>query len=393
MLMPDNERSLTGCRPVVGQRRRQLLQTGLGLAGTALALGVMAAAKPAAVALEAATTLRTRGKPDTTDSQTGAQDVTQIASQKEPFHSTETHVQTAVRFDGTLAQQGNRAAGIGGFSPQDALPWLEQHWQEALLVGIPVGTGATIAKMVYGRLAASKAMESSFQRALTLSESPDIESKADAAIELLYLLSMPRSEKYHQRIFAMAVDHFRQRKVENVDQRETVADFKYVPVLVFSALAIRERLQSKGANLEAARKEFLNASHIHLDGLSLKDADLSYLVMEHATFTGAVLNSANFSHADLAGADLRHTTLNGTDLSYAILSGTKLNRARAREVNLSHALLRNADLEYADLSSANLEEAQLGDAANVQGTKIYRATGLTGEMRKKYLEMGAIEQG
>lgn len=390
--MPDNERSLTGLGPVVGQRRRQLLRTGLGLAGTALALDVMAAAKPAALALEAATKARTSGRLGTTDAHIGAQDVPQIASQREPFHPSETQVQTVVRFDGTLAQQGNRAAEIGVFSPQDALPWLEQHWREVALVGIPVATVATIAKAVHGRFTASKAMASSFQRALTLSESTDIGEKADAAIELLYLLSMPKSEKYHQRIFAMAVDHFRQRNVENVDQRETVADFKYVPVLVFSALALRDRLQSKGANLEAARKELLNASHIHLDGLSLKDADLSYLVMEHATFTGAVLNSANFSHADLAGADLRHTTLNGTDLSHAILSGTKLNRARARGVNLRHALLRNADLEHADLSSANLEEAQLGDAANLQGTSIYRATGLTSEMRKKCLDMGATEQ-
>ncbi len=390
--MLENEKSLTGPKSKFGQRRRQLLRTGLGLAGTALALDVMAAAKPAALALEAATKVSTRGRLHTADAQTGAQEVTQTASQKEPLQPTETQVQTAVRFDGTVAQQGIRAAEIGGFSPQDALPWLEQHWQAVLKIGVPIGTVAIIAKMVLGRFTASKSMESSFQRALTLSENADVESKADAAIELLYLLSMPKSEKYHQRIFAMAVEHFRQRNVENVDQRETIADFKYVPVFVFSALAIRERLQSKGANLEAARKEFLNASRIHLDGLSLIDADLSYLVMEHATFTGAVLNSANFAHADLAGADLRHTTLNGTDLSHANLSGARLNRARARQVNLSHALLRNADLEHADLSYANMEEAQLGDAANLQGTKIYRATGLTGEMRTKYLAMGATEQ-
>lgn len=390
--MPDNERSLPGLGPKGGQRRRQLLRAGLGLAGTALALDVMAAAKPAALALEAVTKVRTSGTRDTTDSPIGVNEGTQLTARRQSFHPTETQVQTAARIDGTLAQQDNRALEIGGFSPQDALHWLEQHWQEVLLVGIPVGTGATIAKIVHGRLTASKAMESSFQRALMLSESPDVESKADAAIELLYLLSDHRSEKYHQRIFAMAVDHFRQRKVENVVQRETIADFKYVPVLVFAALAIRERLQNKGESLGAAYKEFLNASHIHLDGLSLKDADLSYLVMDHATFTGAVLNSANFSHADLAGADLSHTTLNGTDLSHAILSDTKLTRARARGVNLSHALLRHADLGNTDLSYANLEEAQLGDDANLQGTKIYRATGLTSEMRKKYLEMGAIEQ-
>lgn len=369
-----------------------MLQTGLGLAGAALALDVMAAAKPAALAVEAAAKVRNRGKRNLADAQIGTKDVTQIAFQREPFHQTETQAQTAVRFDGTLAQQDNGAPQIGGFSPQDALPWLEQHWQEVLAVGIPVGAGAIIAKVVLGRVTTSKDMESSFQRALTLSENTDIESKADAAIELLYLLSNPTSEKYHQRIFAMAVDHFRHRQVENAAQRETIADFKYVPVLVFAALAVRERLQRKGANLEVARKEFLNASHIHLDGLSLKDADLSYLVMEHATFTGAVLDSANLSHADLAGADLRHTTLNGTDLSHAILSGTRFTRARARGINLSHALLKNTNLENADLSSANLEEAQLGDDANLQGTKIYRATGLTSEMWKKCLAMGAIEQ-
>lgn len=392
MRMPDTDRVPTGRGIEGGQRRRQLLQTGLGLAGAALALNVMAAAKPATLALEAATTFRNSATLHATDSQSGAHEGTHQPSQREPFHPTETHASLAVPFDGTLAQQGSRVPEIGGFSPQDGLQWLEQHWQDVLKVGIPIGAGAIIAKIVHDKFTTNKAMELSFQRALTLMESPDSESKAVAAQELLYLLSDPQSEAYHQRIFAMAVDHFRQRKVENIDQSATSADFKFVPVLVFAALALRDRLQRKGANLGAARNEYLNASNIHMDGLSLREADLSYLRLERATFTGAVLDFANFSHADLAGADLSRTTLNRTDLSHAILSGTKLTGARARDVNLRRALLRKTDFEQTDLSYANLEEAELGDDANLKGANISRATGLTSEMRKKYLDMGAIEQ-
>jgi uncharacterized protein YjbI with pentapeptide repeats len=390
--MPDRAGSPTGLGPEAEQSRRQFLQTGLGLAGTALALNVMAAAKPATAAIEAATQFKNRGKRSTTDGQRGARQVTYPASQTEPFHPTRTDVPTAVRMDGTVVQQRPIVPAMADFSSADGLQWLEQHWQEVLEVGIPIGTVATIAKIVHGRVTAAKAMASSFQRALTLLESPDVESHVAAAEELLYLLSDPRSEKYHQRIFATAVDHFRQRNVDNVDRRETLADFKFVPVLVFAASAIRDRLQRKAANVGDAREDYLNASHIHLDGLSLRDADLSHVVLTHATFNGAVLGFANFSHADLTGADLGHTTLNNIDLSHATLIGTRLHGARARDADLRHALLRTTDLGQTDLSYANLEDAELWDDANVTGANIYRATGLSVEMRKKYLELGAIEQ-
>lgn len=394
--MADQERSPKGRGPELGQSRRQVLQTGLGLAGTALALHVMAAARPAAPAVAAAQESRNSGKRSTTDAQIPAKEALQHGAQSEPVHPALTQAQpagsSAGSIDGTLPQQGAIVPEIGDFSPQIGIQWLEQHWQDMLKVGAPVGIGAIIVKIVHDRVSANKEMASSFQQALTLLGNADIESKAIGAQELLYLLSNPRSEQYHQRIFATAVGHFRQRNVEHADQRESLADFKLVPVFVFAASAVRESLEGKGANVGAAREEALNASSIHLDGLSLREADLSYLMLKQATFTGAVLSSADFSHADLAGADLRHTTLNRTNLSHAILSGTKLNGARARNADLSHAILRNTDLEHADLSYANLEEAQLGDDAHVVGANIFRATGLTAHMRQKLLEMGAIEQ-
>jgi uncharacterized protein YjbI with pentapeptide repeats len=221
--------------------------------------------------------------------------------------------------------------------------------------------------------------------------SPDVEAKVAAAGELLSILGAPRSEKYHQRIFALAVDHFRQRNLADVERRETLADFKFVPVLVFAASAIRERLQRRGANVGHVRDEYLNASQIHLDGLSLRDADLSYLVMKSATFNGAVLSSASFSHADLTGADLRNTTLNGIDLSHATLIGARLQGARARNANFTHALLRTTDLGQTDLSYANFADAALSEDTNLRGANVYGVTGATGEMRTKYRELGAIE--
>jgi uncharacterized protein YjbI with pentapeptide repeats len=235
-------------------------------------------------------------------------------------------------------------------------------------------------------------MESSFQDALNLIGNADAESKAAAAAELLYLLSRPGSEKYDQRIFAAAVDHFRQRNLGDVDRRETVADFKLVPVLVFAASAIRDGLESKGANAEGARAEYLDASHIHLDGLSLREADLSYVSMKGATLTGTVLTSANVSYADLTGADLSRATLMSTNLTHTSLVGTNLAHARARNANLSHVLLRNTNLQNTDLSYANLEQAEPRDGTSVEGANIYRATGLTAELRNLYLAMGAIER-
>jgi uncharacterized protein YjbI with pentapeptide repeats len=281
---------------------------------------------------------------------------------------------------------------VADFSLQTGLQWLEQHWQEVLEVGVPIVTVATIAKTVQGRLRATRANEASFQRALALVASADKEAQVAGAGELLYLLSAPRSETYHQRIFATAVDHFRRRNVDNVDQRETVADFKFVPVLVFAASGIRESLLRKGAIVADAREEYLNASNIHLDGLSLRDADLSYLVMRHATFTGAVLSSAHSAHADLTGANLGHSTLNDIDLSYATLTGTSLQGARARNANLQHALLRATDLGQSDLSFANLEDATLSEDVSLTGANICRVAGLTSDMRKKCIDMGAIEQ-
>ncbi len=387
--MPEREGSRKRPGPEVDQRRRKLLQAGLGLAGAALTLDIMAAAKPAALAFEAATNLRDRGA---SDSQLAAKEAAQKGSQTEPFHLTDPRAQTTARTDGTLAQQGISVPKIGDISPEDGLRWLEQHWQGVLEVGIPAGTALTIVAIVRNRFAANSAMESSFQHALTLLENTETDAKADAATELLYLLSDPRSEKYHQRIFAAAVDHFRHRNVADADRRETAADFKFVPVLVFAASALRDRLERKGANAGDARGASLDASHIHLDGLSLREADLSYLDLKHATFTGTVLSSADVSHADLTGADLSGAALNGTNLSHTALVGTRLTGARARNANLHHALLWNTNLENADLSYTNLGEAELRGGANFAGANIYRAVGLTAEMRNTCLAMGAIER-
>src|SRR5215469_16098402 len=196
--MPEIVGSPKGRGPEAGQRRRKLLQTGLGLAGTALALDVLAAAKPATSALVAASTFRTRGRRTGTDAPIEANEIMQTATHTGPFHPIEADVQPAAPLDGTLAQQGISVPKIGDFSPDDGLHWLEQHWREVVTVGAPIGAGAVIVAIVRGRATSANAMESSFQQALTLLGSGDVESKAAAAEELLYLLSDPRSEKYHR---------------------------------------------------------------------------------------------------------------------------------------------------------------------------------------------------
>lgn len=392
--MPDRQGSSEGFETAADETRRKALRLGLGLAGAAVALDVMAAAKPTVSVLEAAKNLRNRGRQTPTGSHLGAKDDTLNSSPSRVFHQAQTQVHAAVSSDLAIAQQGTVLSGsaIQDVSPRDGLHWLERHWQNALEVGVPIVAGATIAKVAHGRVAAQRAIDSRFQHALTLLASTETASQADAAMELLSLLGNPKSEKYYQRIFATAVDHFRQRRVEGAAQGATVADFKFVPVLVFAASAICASLQRKGANIGDAREEHLNASSIHLDGLSLREADLSFVVLKQATFNRAVLSFANLSNAHLAGADLRHATLNNADLSKAILSGANLAGAQARDANLSHALLRNTNLERTNLSYAHLDGIELRDDVQVEGANIYRATGMTVELRKRLLDRGAIEQ-
>src|SRR5215472_16253304 len=123
--MPEIVGSPKGRGPEAGQRRRKLLQAGLGLAGAALALDVLAAAKPATSALVAASTFRSKGRRTGTDAPIEAKETTQNATHTELFQSTEADVQPAARIDGTLAQQGISVPKLGDFSPDDALHWLE----------------------------------------------------------------------------------------------------------------------------------------------------------------------------------------------------------------------------------------------------------------------------
>jgi len=77
---------------------------------------------------------------------------------------------------------------------------------------------------------------------------------------------------------------------------------------------------------------------LNLRGANLIGADLSY----------ANLSDANLSDANLSGADLRYANLSGADLRYANLSGADL-----RGANLSDAKLDKIYVSVTRLGSAN----------------------------------------
>ncbi len=100
----------------------------------------------------------------------------------------------------------------------------------------------------------------------------------------------------------------------------------------------------------------VDLENAHLNGVNLREADLS-----RSNLTFIQLAEANLNNADLQMANLNRAHLNGAYLGRAILSKTEismasLSRAYLREADLSNAKLIETDLSDADLSFANLRK-------------------------------------
>jgi uncharacterized protein YjbI with pentapeptide repeats len=99
------------------------------------------------------------------------------------------------------------------------------------------------------------------------------------------------------------------------------------------------------------------------NGVSLRNADLSYADLRNADLRDADLRDADLSNAALRNAALRSADLRSADLSNADLRDADLRNAALRSADLSNADLRSADLSNADLSRADLRRADLTGAA------------------------------
>jgi uncharacterized protein YjbI with pentapeptide repeats len=92
-------------------------------------------------------------------------------------------------------------------------------------------------------------------------------------------------------------------------------------------VAVKERVDLRGAYLSGANLRDAYLSGADLRGADLSDADLSDANLSEADLRGAYLSGADLRGADLRGADLSGADLRGADLRGADLSGAYLSGA------------------------------------------------------------------
>ena len=148
-------------------------------------------------------------------------------------------------------------------------------------------------------------------------------------------------------------------------------------VALFAKLSETELI----ARYKRGERNFINANLrcSRLDGICLRDANLSHAFLNEANLnrvdlTNAELSAADASNADLSQANLSQaklfrTNLTEANLENANLSGAKLYRACLKKANLAGANLDGADLSFADLRGANLNNTSLL-GANLKGAML-----------------------
>ena len=99
-----------------------------------------------------------------------------------------------------------------------------------------------------------------------------------------------------------------------------------------------------------------------LSGINLQKANLKEAKLQLANLNNAVLNGAKMRRAKMQEANLQRANLENADL---------------RDVNLFESNLQFANLENADLRGAQFSEEVLFTQANLKGTNLTGATGLT----------------
>ena len=111
-----------------------------------------------------------------------------------------------------------------------------------------------------------------------------------------------------------------------------------------------------------------------LQHANLLGADLQFSTLTDANMEGANLSEANLRNASLSGngANLKNADLTFSVLEEANLSYAKLNYANLKYANLKYAILKNANLHQTDCSHTNLYKADF-DGANLAGANFYHS--------------------
>lgn len=185
--------------------------------------------------------------------------------------------------------------------------------------------------------------------------------------------------------------------VSGADLRgQTLKDLDLTGLVLHAPLASGGRwegLDLSSAEIAHARLEGLHLADCHLAEarLTLADASGAHVhggTLAGATLTGVGLRDAHLTDVDCSGAsfvlcDLFGSTWSGVDLRGARLRGSDLSFTTLDRVDLRGADLRGACLAWATVSAVEL------DGARVEGADLRGVRGLTEGQRKALLDQGA----
>ena len=135
-------------------------------------------------------------------------------------------------------------------------------------------------------------------------------------------------------------------------------------------------------NAFLSKTKFISANlkKANLEKAYLWKSNLKYAILTFANLEYTNLYNANLFYADLRNSNLKNTILAYSDLRNADLRNADLRNAYLRYADLRNADLRNADLRNADLSDADLTNAKL-KGANLKGAMMEQNRSLKGPVK------------
>ena len=113
------------------------------------------------------------------------------------------------------------------------------------------------------------------------------------------------------------------------------------------------------------------------EAIDLSEADLRGGKLTNVNLQGANLEGAKLQFANLSGANLESANLSQARMQEVNLARARLNNARMQKCNLMEASLIETDMENADAQGAQFNEDVEFHQANLKGTNLVQASGLT----------------
>lgn len=137
-----------------------------------------------------------------------------------------------------------------------------------------------------------------------------------------------------------------------------------------------------GVTLQEANLSFCDFTDADMTGIQLQDANLDHAnlrsaTLDHANLEGAILTSAKLKEIHCHDASFERAKLTGADFTQADATGASFHRANLADVIMERACLDRAKLTEADLNYANLQNASLKqtllERANLHGASAHGA--------------------